>query len=49
MKKMFGVDKKVIYGIIIVMAISTLLSNSTSDGAILSLLVSILRVHLKEL
>lgn len=38
---MFGSNKKIIYGIIIAMAIVTLLNYATSDGAILSLLLTL--------
>ena len=38
---MFGSNRKIIYGIIIAMAIVTLLNYTTSDGAILGLLLTI--------
>lgn len=38
---MFGSNRKIIYGIIIAMAVVTLLNYATSEGAILSLLVTI--------
>ena len=41
MKSMFGQNRKIIYGIIIAMAVITLLNYATSDGAILSLLLTL--------
>ena len=38
---MFGSNRKIIYGIIITMAVVTLLNYATEDGAILSLLLTL--------
>lgn len=38
---MFGSNRKIIYGIIIIMAVVTLLNYATSEGAILSLLLTL--------
>ena len=38
---MFGSNRKIIYGIIIAMAVVTLLNYATSDGALLGLLLTL--------